>query len=266
MKTLFGASIVVAGAAGVEIATGAGEGAGGGEPNVKEVPFDGTTGFAGSAGGGRSDGRLAEGGETDSTGFAGAPNVKGGAKDGAVVVGFSVTFGNVGRAAKVEEAAAESGVGVANVDIGRDGALNDDGAASAAFGTCGSGTSEGLGCSTAEAVRSEEGGVVIVGALAKTEELAKKFGIPVDAALDVGATDAGKVAASGASFIASGVGGMSAILGKAGAGVVRTGIGAGFTISAAGGAGEGPVRENGSEVIGGSFAWVKSCVRVIYKV
>lgn len=251
MKTLFGASVVAARAA------GAGDGAGAGTPNVKGVPFDGAAGFAGSVAGGCSDGRLRGGARIDSTGFAGGPNVRSGAGDGVAVVGFSASFGNVG-AAKVEGAAVESG-GVANMDIGREDAPNGDGVASAAFGTCGPGTSAGFDCSTAGGVRNGDG-VVIVAACARTEELQKKFGIPDGAALEVGATVAGRVRASGASFTASGVGGTSAILGRAGAGVVRTGIGA------VGGAGVGLVRENGSEITGGSFARVKSCVIVVYEV
>lgn len=140
------------------------------------------------------------------------------------------------------------------MDIGREGAPNSDGVASAGFD-----------CSTAGTVRNEEGGVAVVAALVRMEELVKKFGIPFGAALDIGVTAAGSAGASGATFTASGVGGMSAILGGAGAGVVRAGIGATLTVSAVGGTDVGLVRENGSEIIGGSFAWVKSWVIVIYE-
>lgn len=52
MKTLFGASALVAGAAVVEIAAVAGDGAAGGALNAKGLPFDGAVGFGGSAAGG----------------------------------------------------------------------------------------------------------------------------------------------------------------------------------------------------------------------
>ena len=253
--------------AGVKIAATAGDGAGGEEPNVKGVPFDGAAGFVGSAAGGCSAGTLRTGAGTDSPGFAGASNVKGGARDGVVVVGLSASFGNIGGAAKVEEAAAESGVGVANADMGRDGAPNSDGIAPAAFGTFCSGPLTDFDCSTTGTV-SNEGGVLVAG-LAKTEELAKKLGIP-EVALDAGVAVAGRVGASERTLGVSGVGGTSDILGRAGAGVRGTGIEAAFAVSAVGGAGisagtgAGLVRENGSEVIGGSVARVRSCVMVVY--
>lgn len=86
---------------------GVGDGAGGGTPNIKAVPFDGAAGFASSTAGGCSDGRLGAGVEADSTGFAGSPNVRGGAGNSVAGVGFSASFGNVGGAAKVEEGAIE---------------------------------------------------------------------------------------------------------------------------------------------------------------
>lgn len=243
--------------------------AGGGEPNVKGVPFDGAAGFAGSAAGGFSGGTPRVGAGTDSPGFPGAPNVKGGARGERAIAGFSASFGNIGGAAKVEEAATESGVGVANAVKGRGGVPNSDGVAPAVFGTFDSGTSAGFDCSTAGTV-SNEGGVVIAAGLAETV-LEKKLGIPgeVGAALDAGATFAGRVGASEGTLEVSGVGGMSDILGRAGAGVKGTGIGAAFTASAVGGAartGAGLVRVNGSEAIGGSVARVRSCVIVVYAV
>jgi hypothetical protein len=265
VNTLFGVSTLATGVAGVKIAATAGDGAGG-EPNVKGVPFDGAAGFAGSAAGDRSGGTLGGGAGADSPGFAGAPNVKGGARDGVVVVGFSPSFGNVRDAAKVEEAAAESGIGVANADMGRDGAPNSDGVAPAAFGTFCSGTLAGFDRSTTGTV-SNEGGAAMAAGLSKTEELAKKLGIPEDvgAALDADAVVAG---ASERTLAVSGVGGTSDILGRAGAGVRGSGIEATFAISVLGGAGTGAglVRENGSEVIGGSVARVRSCAIVVYAV
>ena len=240
--------------------------AGGGELNVKGVPFDGAAGFAGSAAGGCSGGTPGVGAGTDSPGFAGA---QGGARGERAIAGFSASFGNIGGAAKVEEAAAKSGVGVANADKGRGGVPNSDGVAPAVFGTFDSGTSAGFDCSTAGTV-SNEGGVLIAAGLAETV-LEKKLGIPgeVGAALDAGATFAGRVGASEGTLEVSGVGGMSDILGRAGAGVKGTGIGAAFTASAVGGAartGAGLVRVNGSEAIGGSVARVRSCVIVVYAV
>lgn len=245
-------------------------GDGGGPPNVKGVPFDGAASFGGSAAGGCSGDRLGVGAEAD---FTGPPNVKGGARDGVVVVGFSASLGNTGGAPKVEDTAAESGVGVANADMDCDGAPNSDGVVSTGFGTFGSGTSAGFGCSTAGTV-SNGGSVVIAAGLAKTDEWAKKLGIPEDIGviLEAGAVFARTVGASEATFTVSGVGGTSDILGSAGAGVGGTGSEAAFAVSAAGGAGTGIdigaglLRENGSEVIGGSVAWVRSCVIVVYKV
>lgn len=114
--------------------------------------------------------------------------------------------------------AAESGLAVANV-----GAPKSDGIASAAFCAGGTGTSVGFNCSTSGTERDEDG-VVTVADLAKTEELAKKFGIPedVDAALDVDVTVVRRVGAGEVTFVVSGVGGTSDIVGRAGAGVGET--------------------------------------------
>jgi len=237
---------------------------------VKEVPFDEAAGFAGSAAGGCSGGRLGVGAEAD---FTGPPNVKGGTR---VVVGFSASFGNTRGAPKVEDTAAESGVGVANAGMDCNGAQNSDGVAPAGFGTFDSGTSAGFGCSTAGTV-SNGGSVVITAGLAwlgEADEWAKKLGIPedADATLDAGGVLAGTVGASEVTFTVSGVGGTSDILGSAGAGVGGSGSKAAFAVSAAGGTGTGIgigaglLRENGSEVIGGSVAWVRSCVIVVYEV
>lgn len=267
MKTLFGASTT-----GVGVAA-AGIGSRDGAPNVKGVPLDGAPGFAGFVAGGCSAGRLGVVAITDATGFAGAPNVKDGARDGVVAVGFSASFGITGGTPRVEEGAAESGVGVGNADTGRDGEVNSDGVAEAVFATPGSGTSTGFGCSIAGGV-SNEGCVTIAAGCKKREEfLVKKLGMPevVGAVLGAGVAVAGRVRASGTIFTVSGVGGMSDIVGGAGAGVGGTGIGAVFAIIAAGGAGAGAgtgaglVRENGSEAIGGSFACARSCVNVAYE-
>lgn len=235
---------------------------------MKGVAFDGAAGFTVSAAGGCSDARLGVGAGRDSTDFAGAPNVKGGARDGVAAVGFSLSFGNVG-APNVEDVTVETGVGVANADIGCDGAPNSDGVALATFGTCGTGTSASFDCSTAGTVRDEDGRVVSVAGLAKTEAFAKKFGIPEDVGviLDADATIAGRVGVVEATLTISGVGGMSDIVGRAGVGDTVTE--APFTASAGGGTGTGAgpdagfVRENGSETIGGSFAWVRSCIIVV---
>ena len=259
-KTLFGPSTL--GAAGVDIAAVAGDGAGGGAMNEKGVPFDGAAGFAG--------GRLGAGAGTDCAGFAGAPNAKGVASDGTVVVGFSASFGTMGGAWKGEEAGAELGVSVANADIGRDCAPNSDAVAPGALGA--SGISVGFDCSTAEGVKNEDG-VEITAGLAKTDEL-EELEVPedVDGTPDAGAAVAGTAGASGAILTGSGVGGTSDIVGRVGAGVCGTAIGVAFAVSVAGGAGidagsgAGLVRENGSEVIGGSFAWVRSWEIVVYEV
>lgn len=246
-KTLFGASVVAAGAA------GAGDGGGCGAPRVMEVVFDGTA-FTGSAADGCSGDRLGVGAGTDSTSFAGTANVKGW-PDGVAAGGFSPSFGT----SSVEDLAAES-EDVANANIGCDCEANGDGVISATFGTDDAGTSAGFGCSTVGVVK------VTVVDLAKTEELAKRFGSPggVGAALEAGATVTGKVGVTEATLIVSGVGGTSDIVGRAGAVIGETVIGAVFATSVGGAnADAGLVKENGSEVIGGSFASVKSCVIVV---
>lgn len=109
MKALFGSS-AMAGAA------GAGDDARGEAPNVKGLALDGAIVFTGPAGG-CSGARLGAGAGTDPAGFVGVPNVKGGATDGVVAVGFSHSFGSVG-APDVEGVTAESGLAVANADTG----------------------------------------------------------------------------------------------------------------------------------------------------
>lgn len=255
MNTLFGASAAAVGVAVVKTSAGAGLGEScgteGGAPIAKGVLVNEAVCFAGSAACVCSDDAPEAGAETDPTGFVNAPNVKGEGTVGGTVAGFSTSFGIV-RGSPV------AGVDVANADTGRDGALNGDGFVSSAFGV-GSRTSAGFAGSAPGTVRKS--GVVTAAGLANTEELAKKFGIPVGAALGTG------VGVSGKSFTASGVGGMSAILGRAGTGVGGISCGVAFTVSAVGCAGTaGLVRENGSEVTGGSFARVKSCVTVVYKV
>lgn len=197
--------------------------------------------------------------------------MKGGARDGVVTAGRLASLGNMGGASTAVEGATDSGTDVANADIGRDGAPNSDGVTPAALGTLGSGASVGFDGSTAGTARNE-GGVIIVTGLAKTEEVAKKSGVPegFGGALAAGTAVAGRVGTSEATFIVSGVGGTRDILGTAGggAGVKGTGIGATFAVSVGGGVGTGAglVRENGSEEIGGSFACVRSCVIAVYEV
>lgn len=245
----------------------AGGGAGGGAPNVKGV--DEVAGFADSVGGGFSVGRLGVAVGIGSTGFVGASNMKGEARDGAVAGGLSSFFSNL-ASPDAEDVTVESSVGGVITGVGCDGAPNNDGVASAALGAGGARISDGFDSFTTKAGEDEIGRFTD---LPKTEELAKKFGTPedVDATLNDGAIVAGWTGACEVTLTVSGVGGMSDIVGRARAEGERTVTGATFSASDVGSAGAGVgvgadtdlVRENGREVIGGSFALLRSWVMLV---